>query len=146
MFFHSPGTLELRLPGSWEASPRSFGFSLTPQRMEQKTIDIQIPHAEVAGRKRVVAAIRLADGGYYLVGCRHRVPPVFAPVRWGTEHALADTRANVRRAGLSECLLAPGFDVDTEADLERLRASLEASELKDMDHAPRTRSLLTSSC
>jgi len=60
------GTVELRLPDSWEASPRSFDFSLMPQRVEQKTIDIQIPHSEGAGRKQIVAVIEPSEGGYHL--------------------------------------------------------------------------------
>jgi rSAM/selenodomain-associated transferase 1 len=36
------------------------------------------------------------DGGFWLVGCRHR-PPDFGAVRWSTPHALADTLANLPR-------------------------------------------------
>jgi hypothetical protein len=34
------------------------------------------------------------DGGYWLVGSRHRVP-VFGTVRWSSPHALADTLGNL---------------------------------------------------
>jgi len=60
------GALELRLPTAWEANPRSFSFSLMPQRMERKTIDIQIPHSEVSGTKQLLAVVSLADGGYFM--------------------------------------------------------------------------------
>ncbi len=48
-----------------------------------------------------------ADGGYWLVGLRRRprMPDIFTGVRWSTEHALADTRANLaarRRIALLE--------------------------------------------
>jgi len=39
------------------------------------------------------------DGGYWLVGARRRPaepPDIFRGVRWSTEHALADTLANLR--------------------------------------------------
>jgi hypothetical protein len=59
------------------------------------------------------------DGGYWLIGMRRR--PVFRPpfdgVRWGTAHALADTRANLRRQGQSVALLEVLADVDTAEDL-----------------------------
>lgn len=58
-----------------------------------------------------------ADGGYWLVGLR-RTPRVIAPfegVRWSTQHALADTEANVRdRAVVRVATLS---DVDSGDDL-----------------------------
>lgn len=37
------------------------------------------------------------DGGYWLIGVRNRhlLRHLFADVRWGSEHALADTVANI---------------------------------------------------
>ena len=37
------------------------------------------------------------DGGYWLLGCRHR-PPDFGRVRWSSPHALADTLANLPKS------------------------------------------------
>ena len=53
-----------------------------------------------------------ADGGYWLVGFRRspRIPDAFKGVRWSTEHALADTLANV--AGLDVAFLETLDDVD----------------------------------
>ncbi|GBD48159.1 TIGR04282 family arsenosugar biosynthesis glycosyltransferase [Methylopila sp. Yamaguchi] len=55
------------------------------------------------------------DGGYWLVGARGRprVPKLFGNVRWSTEHALADTRAN---AGASVGFLGRLSDVDDETN------------------------------
>ena len=62
-----------------------------------------------------------ADGGYWLVGLAPRRPArPFAAVRWSTEHALADTLANF--AGRRVAMLRTLHDVDTAADLVRLRA------------------------
>jgi rSAM/selenodomain-associated transferase 1 len=62
-----------------------------------------------------------ADGGYWLVGLRRspRVPDIFRGVRWSTEFALADTRANLgsRRVALLETL----EDIDDGADWNRWR-------------------------
>ena len=64
------------------------------------------------------------DGGYWLIGARRRpVAPTamalpFARVRWGSQHALADTLANLRRD--EAALLRELIDVDTAADLARV--------------------------
>ncbi len=61
------------------------------------------------------------DGGYWLLGARRRRRPYrpFDAVRWSSAHALADTLANLKgtRIGFLEELA----DVDTGADLSRLR-------------------------
>src|SRR3546814_16124850 len=63
--------------------------------------DIRPRHAAAAfralGRHDAVFG-PAADGGYWLVGLRRRptIPRAFDGVRWSTEHALADTRANLR--------------------------------------------------
>lgn len=67
------------------------------------------------------------DGGYWLVGCRRRprFPNLFDDVRWSSEHALADTLANVNRAGLSADLLNTYEDVDDAASYDRWRSALK---------------------
>jgi uncharacterized protein len=61
-----------------------------------------------------------ADGGYWLVALSPRRPErPFASVRWSSEHALADTLANF--AGRRVAMLRTLHDVDTAADLHRLR-------------------------
>jgi rSAM/selenodomain-associated transferase 1 len=59
------------------------------------------------------------DGGFWLVGCRHR-PPKFGPVRWSSRHALADTLANLPRR-LSIGFAATLDDVDDGAAYRKLR-------------------------
>lgn len=61
-----------------------------------------------------------ADGGYYLVGCRGRVPPIFAGVRWGTAHVLGETLARLD-AAWKVAVLPPWYDVDTLADWHMLQ-------------------------
>ena len=59
-----------------------------------------------------------ADGGYWLVGFGPRRPDrPFHHVRWSTEHALADTRRNLRG---TMALVRTLRDVDTAADLLRV--------------------------
>ncbi|AWY99810.1 hypothetical protein RHODOSMS8_00253 [Rhodobiaceae bacterium] len=63
------------------------------------------------------------DGGYWLVGLKRfpRVPSIFANVRWSTEHALADTRANLKGARVA--LLDTLPDIDTGTDYDRWKQS-----------------------
>jgi rSAM/selenodomain-associated transferase 1 len=59
------------------------------------------------------------DGGYNLVALRHPAPGLFDhPMSTAT--VLEDTLASARRLGLRAERLAPGFDIDTAADLEHL--------------------------
>jgi rSAM/selenodomain-associated transferase 1 len=59
-----------------------------------------------------------ADGGYWLVGARRRRAPwrTFDKVRWSSQHALADSLANLEGARVA--LLERLHDVDTGADLD----------------------------
>jgi hypothetical protein len=58
------------------------------------------------------------DGGFWLVGTRHR-PPGFGRVRWSSPHALADTLANLPRR-LSVGFAARLDDIDDGAAYRRL--------------------------
>ena len=62
---------------------------------------------------------RATDGGYWLVGARRRprTPRPFANVRWSSEHALADTLANI--AAQSVGFVATLSDVDDAATFAR---------------------------
>ena len=66
------------------------------------------------------------DGGYYLIGLAAPQPALFEGIPWSTDAVLALTLEKARRQELSVHLLPPWFDVDTEADLRRLRAALPA--------------------
>jgi uncharacterized protein len=67
------------------------------------------------------------DGGYYLIGLRRPEPALFEQMPWSTPEVRAITVARARALGLRVRLLPPWFDVDTAADLARLRAELAAS-------------------
>lgn len=74
-----------------------------------------------AGRDAVLGPA--ADGGYVLVGLRRPCPSLFRGIAWSTPAVLAATRRRLRRAGLDWVELPVGWDVDTPADLRRLRRS-----------------------
>jgi len=61
------------------------------------------------------------DGGYGLVALARPAPGLFDHAM-STDRVLDDTLARARRLGLRVQRLEPRFDIDTAADLERLRA------------------------
>jgi len=72
-----------------------------------------------AGRDAVLGPA--ADGGYVLLGLRRPCPSLFRGIAWSTPAVLAATRRRLHRAGLDWIELPAGWDVDTPADLQRLR-------------------------
>lgn len=71
------------------------------------------------GRDAVLGPAR--DGGYLLVGLRQPRPALFRGIAWGMPAVLAATRRRLRWSGVDWAELSPGWDVDTPADLRRLR-------------------------
>lgn len=59
------------------------------------------------------------DGGYVLIAARCTRPDMLGQVEWGSEQALAQSMAAVRKAGLSIATLAPRWDVDEPGDWAR---------------------------
>jgi len=64
-----------------------------------------------------------ADGGYVLIGLRRPCPALFQGIAWSTPTVLQATRRRLQRAGVNWVELPTGWDVDTPADLRRLRRS-----------------------
>ncbi|HEX4993519.1 MAG TPA: TIGR04282 family arsenosugar biosynthesis glycosyltransferase [Methylomirabilota bacterium] len=67
------------------------------------------------------------DGGYYLIGMRALCPALFENMPWSMPTVLGRMLGRAQRLGLRVACLPTWFDVDTGADLERLRVELEAS-------------------
>jgi hypothetical protein len=95
-------------------------------------VGADIPDLEVGHVARAFAALErhhavfgpAEDGGYWLVGLRHRsrLPHLFDGVRWSSEFALADTLANLGSAN-SYVLVDRLPDVDDAAALARWKDS-----------------------
>ena len=68
------------------------------------------------------------DGGYWLVGLRRRpfIPRLDGPIRWSTEHALADTR-RLFGPRVRSAMLETLTDIDDAAALARWRRQRGAS-------------------
>jgi rSAM/selenodomain-associated transferase 1 len=74
------------------------------------------------------------DGGYYLVGCGGRAPPIFQDMTWGHGDVLADTVARLGD-GWRLALLPPWYDVDTMDDWRMLRGHVAAMRRAGIDPA-----------
>ena len=72
-----------------------------------------------------------ADGGYYLVAVSNPIPGLFRNVEWSTPLTYEQTASNVNHLKLRLLELPQWYDVDTFADLLRLR-----DELFSDPHAP----------
>ncbi len=71
-------------------------------------------------------------GGYYLVGLRRPCGVLFTEVAMSEPGMYARTLELARDRRLVVAELAPGHDVDTPADLERLRARAQAARGKEL--------------
>ena len=71
--------------------------------------------------------IPVEDGGYALIGTNRPQPKLFADMTWGTAAVMTETRRRLTRLGLTWREPARLWDVDTVADLERMRSEGLAS-------------------
>jgi rSAM/selenodomain-associated transferase 1 len=78
----------------------------------------------LAANKTDVVLGPTTDGGYYLVGLRKTVPNLFHNIAWSSARTFADTVHNTNQLGLRLLTLPEWYDVDTFADLGRLRNEL----------------------
>ena len=80
------------------------------------------------------------DGGYYLIGLKRPQPRLLRDIQMSTPYVVRDTLALAGQLGLQVALLPTWYDVDTVAELARLRAELRDA---SPDTAPHTRVFLT---
>jgi uncharacterized protein len=66
------------------------------------------------------------DGGYSLLGCSGRPPPIFNSISWGSETVLWETISRLTNPAWRIALLPPCPDVDTIADLWALKGHIAA--------------------
>jgi hypothetical protein len=69
------------------------------------------------------------DGGYYLVGARSAVPPIFEQIDWSTPAVWSQTTRRLADRGIEYGELPTWYDVDDLNDLQRLNKDL--TETKD---------------
>jgi rSAM/selenodomain-associated transferase 1 len=73
------------------------------------------------------------DGGYYLVGCGRRRPPLFDGIAWGGRRVLFDSVARLAQSDWQLAVLPPWYDVDTLDDWWALRGHLAALRRAGLD-------------
>jgi len=88
--------------------------------------DAWLAEADDALRHADVVLGPSTDGGYYLIGMR-QPHDVFSRIDMGTSGVLAATHARATALGLRVHRLPETFDVDEEADLDRLRRDVAGS-------------------
>ncbi len=67
-----------------------------------------------------------SDGGYYLIGMTRPHIGVFERITWSTDAVFKQTMERGQELGLRTLVLAEWYDVDTEAELARLRDHLDS--------------------
>jgi uncharacterized protein len=83
------------------------------------------------------------DGGYYLLGCGRRVPPIFDDMPWSSNRVLSETVARLHDPSWRLSVLPPWYDVDTPDDWALLRGHLAALRRAGVDPlAPHTEAVL----
>jgi uncharacterized protein len=94
---------------------------------------------------RIVIAPSL-DGGYYAVGVRGAMPPIFTGIRWGSHCVFDSSIKRLERAGLAYTLGPAWYDVDRWADVMLLAAHLQmrarSRRRADSSPCPATESVL----
>ena len=82
------------------------------------------------------------DGGYYLIGLHRPVPDLFQNIDWSTSAVYKQTEANASALNLRLNATPCWYDVDTPADLERIRDQI-LSDHEMQQQAPNTYRWLT---
>jgi rSAM/selenodomain-associated transferase 1 len=83
--------------------------------------DLRAAAAALADADVVIAPAE--DGGYGLIAASRPLPQLFDDMPWSTDQVAALTRRRVRGCGLRLVELRTVWDVDTPADVARLRAA-----------------------
>jgi len=74
------------------------------------------------------------DGGYYLIGLKRPQPRLLRDVEMSTPFVVRDTLALASELGLRVALLPQWYDVDTVAELNRLRVELRETPAQVAGH------------
>ncbi len=67
------------------------------------------------------------DGGYYLVGLKTPIRNIFQAIKWSTSQVLNQSLNKARKANKKFYLLKVWQDIDTCADLKRLKRTLKTN-------------------
>jgi rSAM/selenodomain-associated transferase 1 len=83
------------------------------------------------------------DGGYYLIGMRRMILPVFYGIDWSAPDVLGQTVRRIEGRSVDFTLLERWYDVDRAEDLQRLASEIDAARRAGRDLLlPRTEAAL----
>lgn len=82
-------------------------------------------------READVALGPTTDGGYYLIGAAAQTPPIFAGIAWSTSQVWRQTTEILESRNIRWAELPGWYDVDEQADLDRLDRELSNLTLTD---------------
>ncbi len=138
------------LPATWELEPQVAGdlgarmaaWFTTALAAGRRKIILVGSDCPLLDRSRIAHAFELLehapvvlgpahDGGYYLIGIRDSLPPIFEGIRWSTPTVFEETCARLKASGVCAAELPEDDDCDTLADLERLATHLRGRPFED---------------
>jgi uncharacterized protein len=139
-----PGDLGQRLSGFLEGQLRTGAEAVVFLGADSPTLPLEyVADAFTLLETADVVLGPATDGGYYLLGCGRRVPPIFDRIAWGTTGVLGDTIAALNDPEWRVALLPPWYDVDTPADWDMLCGHVAALRRCGIDpQLPHTESLM----
>jgi rSAM/selenodomain-associated transferase 1 len=139
-----PGDLGQRLRGFLDEQLRAGAESVVFVGTDSPTLPLEyVAEAFTMLARADVVLGPAADGGYYLLGCARRVPPIFHGVSWSSSWVLRDTVAALSDPQWRVSLLPPWYDVDTPDAWEMLRGHVAALRRCGIDpHLPHTEALM----
>jgi len=115
------GDLGQRLSGFLEQQLRAGADSVVFLGTDSPTLPLEyVAEAFTSLETADVVLGPATDGGYYLLGCARRVPPIFHGISWSTNRVLRETVAALSDPQWRVALLPPWNDVDTLADWQML--------------------------
>ena len=146
------GQFELEAQEGGDLGQRLRGFIERQKADAVVVIGTDSPTLPVAFIEQAFVALETADlvlgpagdGGYYLIGCGRRVPPVFDDIAWSSASVLAETVGRLADPSWRLALLPPWYDIDTLTDWRMLCGHIAAMRRAGIDPGvPHTEALCT---
>lgn len=128
----------------------AFEEMLTGEATSAVLIGSDSPDIPLAFVKRAFQKLKNADivlgpafdGGYYLIGMKRPIRPVFEGIAWSEPTVMRDTLERVRAANLSLSMLPPWYDVDSLESLRFLQTMLTARKTTRTDRLLHTEKVI----